>query len=41
MFFSSVEADRATVEQLIEAVGLRPVYLGEGTHALLDDVRLR
>jgi len=38
MFFSSPEGDRATLEQLIEAVGLRPVYLGEGTHALLDDV---
>jgi predicted dinucleotide-binding enzyme len=38
MFFSSPEADRGIVEQLIEAVGLRPVYLGEGTHALLDDL---
>jgi 8-hydroxy-5-deazaflavin:NADPH oxidoreductase len=38
MFFSSPEADRAILEQLVEAVGLRPVYLGEDTHALLDDV---
>ena len=38
MFFSAPEPDRGTLEQLIEAVGLRPVYIGEGTHALLDDV---
>jgi 8-hydroxy-5-deazaflavin:NADPH oxidoreductase len=38
MFFSSPEADRGTLQQLIEAVGLRPVYLGDGTHALLDDL---
>lgn len=38
MFFSSGEGDRDTLEQLIEAVGLRPVYLGDGTQALLDDL---
>ena len=38
MFFSCPEPDRATLEQLITAVGLRPVYLGDGAHALLDDV---
>jgi predicted dinucleotide-binding enzyme len=38
MLFSSLEVDRATLEQLIEAVGLRPVYVGEDGHALLDAV---
>jgi predicted dinucleotide-binding enzyme len=38
MFFSCPQPDRATLEQLIDAVGLRPVYLGDGAHALLDDV---
>jgi predicted dinucleotide-binding enzyme len=38
MFFSAPGADRGTVEQLIDAVGLRPVYLGDGTQALLDDL---
>jgi predicted dinucleotide-binding enzyme len=36
LFFTSEEADQATVEQLIEAVGLRPVYLGAGQADLLD-----
>jgi 8-hydroxy-5-deazaflavin:NADPH oxidoreductase len=38
MFFSAGEADRGTVEALIEAVGLRPIYTGEGTHDVVDGV---
>ena len=34
MFFSAPEADRATVEEVISAVGLRPVYVGEDQEAL-------
>lgn len=36
MFFSAPEADRATVETVIEGVGLRPVYLGEDQETLVD-----
>lgn len=36
MFFSAPEADRATVEEVISAVGLRPVYVGEDQEALID-----
>ena len=36
MFFSAPEADRATVETIIEGVGLRPIYLGEDQEALVD-----
>jgi 8-hydroxy-5-deazaflavin:NADPH oxidoreductase len=38
LFFSSSEADRPVLERLIEGVGLRPVYLGEGQHEVLDGV---
>ena len=38
MFFSADESDQGTVELLVEAVGLRPVYLGDGTQELLDDL---
>jgi 8-hydroxy-5-deazaflavin:NADPH oxidoreductase len=38
LFFSAPEEDQATVAALIEAVGLRPVYLGEGQHAVVDGV---
>ncbi len=38
MFFSAPQGDRATVEQLINAVGLRPVYLGDGQHEVMDGV---
>jgi predicted dinucleotide-binding enzyme len=38
MFFSAPQAGRATVEDLIEAVGLRPVYLGDGQHEVVDGV---
>lgn len=38
LFFSSAEADRPVLESLIQAVGLRPVYVGEGQHELLDGV---
>jgi predicted dinucleotide-binding enzyme len=38
LFFSSAEADRAVVESLIEAVGLRPMYLGEGQQEVVDGV---
>jgi hypothetical protein len=30
MFYTSAEADREIVEQLVDAVGLRPVWLGDG-----------
>ncbi len=36
MFFSAPEEDRATVEDVIEGVGLRPVYVGEDQEALVD-----
>ena len=36
MFFSAPEADRATVEAVIQDVGLRPDYLGENQEALVD-----
>ena len=36
MFFSAPEADRATVETVVEGVGLRPVYLGEDQETLVD-----
>lgn len=38
LFFSANEADRATVEQLISDVGLRPAYLGENQHNVVDGV---
>jgi 8-hydroxy-5-deazaflavin:NADPH oxidoreductase len=36
MFFSAPEADRRSVETMIGAVGLRPVYLGPDQEDLLD-----
>jgi 8-hydroxy-5-deazaflavin:NADPH oxidoreductase len=36
MFFSGPEADRATVEAVIEDVGLNPVYVGEDQEGLID-----
>jgi 8-hydroxy-5-deazaflavin:NADPH oxidoreductase len=36
MFFSAPEADRATVEELIGGVGLRPVYVGADQEDLID-----
>jgi hypothetical protein len=36
MFFSAPEADRATVEAVIQGVGLRPEYLGEDQEVLVD-----
>jgi 8-hydroxy-5-deazaflavin:NADPH oxidoreductase len=36
LFFSSAEADRATVEEVIEGVGLRPVFVGPDAEALVD-----
>jgi len=38
MFFSAPDDDRATVEHLIGAVGLRPVYVGDGQHEVVDGV---
>ena len=39
MFFSAPEgADRATVEELISAVGLRAVYVGDGQADVIDGV---
>ncbi len=36
MFFSAPVDDRATVETVIEGVGLRPVYVGEDQEAIID-----
>jgi 8-hydroxy-5-deazaflavin:NADPH oxidoreductase len=36
MFFSAPEPDRPTVESLVEAVGLRPVYVGPDEEELVD-----
>jgi len=36
MFFSAPEGDRATVETIIEGVGLRPIYVGEDQEAIID-----
>jgi len=38
MFFSAPEADRGTVEAVIEGVGLRPIFVGEDQEALIDAV---
>jgi 8-hydroxy-5-deazaflavin:NADPH oxidoreductase len=38
MFFSSTEADRRTVESVIEGVGLRPVFVGPDQEDLVDSV---
>lgn len=38
LFFSCSAADRPAVEELIGAVGLRPVFLGEEQHDTLDGV---
>lgn len=38
LFFSATEQDRATVESLIEAVGLRPMYLGDNQQDTVDGV---
>jgi predicted dinucleotide-binding enzyme len=36
MFFSAPTGDRATVEAVIEGVGLRPVYVGADEEAIID-----
>jgi predicted dinucleotide-binding enzyme len=36
MFFSAPEGDRRVVEEVIEGVGLRPVYVGEDQESLID-----
>lgn len=38
LFFSCPTADRPTVEDLVSAVGLRPMYLGEEQYDTLDGV---
>ncbi|WP_067569901.1 NADPH-dependent F420 reductase [Nocardia acidivorans] len=38
LFFSAAEADRAQVEELITAAGLRPIYVGPDNHDLVDGV---
>ncbi len=38
LFFSSAPGDRAAIEELIGAVGLRPIYLGPGQQDTLDGV---
>ena len=36
MFFSAPGADRTTVEAVIQAVGLRPIYVGEDEERVVD-----
>ena len=36
MFFSAPESDRLTVEEVIRAVGLRPIYVGADREDLVD-----
>jgi hypothetical protein len=36
LFYSCAEADRETMDTLISAVGLRPMYLGEGQQDVVD-----
>ncbi|MDQ6617069.1 MAG: NAD(P)-binding domain-containing protein [Actinomycetota bacterium] len=36
LFFSAPEGDRGTTEAVIQAVGLRPIYVGEDQEALID-----
>lgn len=36
MFFSAPEGDRLVVEEVIQGVGLRPVYVGEDQEAIID-----
>ena len=36
MFFSALEPDRTATEAIIEAVGLRPVYVGPDQESLID-----
>jgi predicted dinucleotide-binding enzyme len=38
MFYSATESDRATLDTLVEAVGLRPMYLGDGQQDVVDGV---
>jgi predicted dinucleotide-binding enzyme len=36
MFFSAPEGDRQSMEEIIEGVGLRPVYVGEDQEEIID-----
>jgi hypothetical protein len=36
LFYSAPEGDRETMDALISAVGLRPQYLGDGQHEVVD-----
>jgi len=36
LFFSAPATDRSTTEAVIQAVGLRPIYVGEDQEALID-----
>jgi predicted dinucleotide-binding enzyme len=36
LFFSSAPGDRATLEELVTAVGLRPMYVGENQQDVVD-----
>lgn len=38
MFYSSPEHDKTAVEEVIEGVGLRPIYVGEDQEALIDSL---
>jgi predicted dinucleotide-binding enzyme len=38
MYYSAPEADRAVLDDLITAVGLRPIYVGEGQQDTVDGI---
>lgn len=38
LFFSAPPGDRSTVETIVEGVGLRPVYVGEGQEDIIDSL---
>lgn len=38
LFYSASEQDRAALDDIIAAIGLRPMYLGEGKHEVVDGV---
>lgn len=38
LFYSAAEQDRATLDDVIGAIGLRPMYVGENQHDVVDGV---
>ena len=36
LFFSAPDGDRTVLDEIIEGVGLRPVYVGEDQEAIID-----